>query len=90
MASKVIKIIGKKAKEFNKLRDKLTLPGMKYILLENTARSGGYTRVLELTDVYHRYSNYREMTNVQVARNDLTFINALYRASDIAIGANKL
>lgn len=90
MPSKVEKIISKFGKKFNKQRAKLTPEGTKYVLYKNSGRTGDLTPVLELTEAYHEFDDWREKTNVMVGRNDPTFVRALYESSAIGIGAEFL
>lgn len=88
MSNKVNKIVSKKAKEFNKLRNKLVIEGTRYILLQNDSRTGNFKNPFEILNGIHSYNSYHTRINVRVASNDQDFIDALYKASDIAVGVS--
>lgn len=90
MANKFDKIVSKYGKYFDKQRKKLLPVGTRYILLKNTGRTGSFTRLLEIDKCIHSYNDWLEKTHVKVGRNDSEFINALFEASDIAIGSTQL
>lgn len=85
MGNLVKKIIRLKAKEFNKLREKLFPKGTYAWLLEKDGFSNNYIRTFVIEDFYYKYNDWRNQIHVHVATEDTEFISKLYTASDVTI-----